>query len=188
MKWSQMHPNTMKRNKRWVWGPMGSIGCVRCENIRRDFVARTFALIAPVRPILHRVYCRNKMLPNAPKHYETHHNMSLGSDAVDWADLLQRNLLQLCGLNFRFNCNSLAWFEPNIVKQRNGPKCTQTLRNKTKHDFRFQWGWISCIRCEKFGNDFVAWTFALIAPVQPISHRVSCSNEMVPNAPKHYET
>jgi len=183
-----MHPNTMKRHKRWVWGPMGSIGCVRCENIRRDFVARTFALIAPVRPILHRVYCRNKMLPNAPKHYETHHNMSLGSDAVDWADLLQRILLQLCGLNFCFNCNSSAWFEPSIVKQRNGPKCTQTLRNKTKHDFRFQWGWISCIRCEKFGNDFVAWTFALIAPVQPISHRVSCSNEMVPNAPKHYET
>src|SRR6185436_2913605 len=85
---------------------MGSIGCVRCENIRRDFVARTFALIAPVRPILYRVYCRNKMLPNAPKHYETHHNMSLGSDAVDWADLLQRILLQLCGLNFCFNCNS----------------------------------------------------------------------------------
>ena len=105
-KWSQMHPNTMKRNKWWVWGPMGSIGCLNCENIRRDFVARTFALIAPVRPILHRVYCRNKMLPNAPKHYETHHNMSLGSDAVDWADLLQRILLQLCGLNFCFNCNS----------------------------------------------------------------------------------
>ena len=119
---------------------MGSIGCVRCENIRRDFVALTFALIAPVRPILHRVYCRNKMFPNAPKHYETHHNMSLGSDAVDWADLLQRILLQLCGLNFCFNCNSSAWIEPSIVKQRNGPKCTQTLRNKTKHDFRFQWG------------------------------------------------
>ena len=114
--------------------------------------------------------------------------MSLGSDAVDWADLLQRILLQLCGLNFCFNCNSSAWFEPKIVKQRNGPKCTQTLRNKTKHDFRFQWVSISCIRCEKFGNDFVAWTFALIAPVQPISHRVSCSNEMVPDAPKHYET
>ena len=77
-----------------------------------------------VRPILHRVYSRNKMLPNAPKHYETHHNMSLGSDAVDWVDLLQRILLQLCGLNFCFNCNSSAWFEPSNVKQRNGPKCT----------------------------------------------------------------
>ena len=32
--------------------PMGWIGCVRCEKFRRDFVARTFAL---VRPVLHRV-------------------------------------------------------------------------------------------------------------------------------------
>ena len=49
-------------------------------------------------------------------------------------------------------------------------------------------GWIGCIHCEKFGNDFVAQTFALIAPVQPILLRVSCCKEMVPNAPKHYET
>ena len=114
--------------------------------------------------------------------------MSLGSDGMDWADLFQKILLQFYGLNFWINCNSSAWFEPSIVKQWNCPKCTQTLRNKTKHDFRFQWGWVSCIRCEKFGHDFVAWTFALIAPVQPILHRVSCSNEMVPNTPKYYET
>ena len=127
------------------------------------------------------------MLPNAPKHFEMHHNMSLGSDGMDWTDLLQRILLQLCGLNFCFNCNSLAWFEPSIVKQRNGPKGTQTLRNKTKHEFRFQWGWVSCIRCKKFGHDFVAWTFALIAPVQPILHRVhavSKWSQMHPNTMK----
>ena len=45
-----------------------------------------------------------------------------------------------------------------------------------------------CVRCEKFQNDFMAQTCALIAPVQPILHRVSCSNETLPNAPKHYET
>ena len=50
-----------------------------CENIRRDFVARTFALIAPVQPILHRVSCSNEMVPDAPKHYETQQKMSLGS-------------------------------------------------------------------------------------------------------------
>ena len=79
---------------------MGWIGCVRCENIRRDFVARTFALIAPVQPILHRVSCSNEMVPNAPKHYETHQNMSLGPDGVDRVDLLEKILMQLCGLNF----------------------------------------------------------------------------------------
>ena len=100
---------------------------------------------------------------------------------------MQKILTQLCGLNFCISCNSSACFEPSIVKQRNGPKCPQTLQNKTKHEFRVQWGWINCIRCEKFGHDFVALTFALIAPVQPILLRVSCTNEMVPNAPKHYE-
>ena len=67
---------------------MGWIGCVRGENIRRDFVARTFALIAPVQPNFHRVSCSNEMVPNAPKHYETHQNMSLGPDGVDRVDLL----------------------------------------------------------------------------------------------------
>ena len=52
------------------------------KNIRRDFVARTFALIAPVQPILHRVSCSNEIVPNAPKHYETHQTMSL--DQMAW--------------------------------------------------------------------------------------------------------
>ena len=30
--------------------------------------------------------------------------------------------------------------------------------------------------------------FSLIAPVQPILYRASCSNEIIQNAPKHYET
>ena len=119
---------------------MGWIGSVLYENFRRDFVARTFALIAPVQPILHRVSCSNEMVPNAPKHYETHQTMSLGPDGMDRVDLLQKILTQLCGLNFCINFNSSARFEPSIVKQRNGPKCTQTLRNKTKHKFSVQWG------------------------------------------------
>jgi hypothetical protein len=43
-------------------------------------------------------------------------------------------------------------------------------------------GWIECILC-----DFMAQTCALIAPVQPVLHRVSCSNETLTNAPKDYE-
>ena len=92
-------------------------------------MARTSTLIAPIQPVFHRVSCSNETLPNAPKYYETHQNMSLGYN-----------------------------------------------------------GWISCVRCEKFRCDFVAKTFALIAPVQPILHQGSCSNETIQNAPKHYET
>ena len=33
----------------------------------------------------------------------------------------------------------------------------------------------------------MAWTFALIAPVQLVLHQVSSSNETIQNAPKHYE-
>ena len=53
-------------------------------------MARTFELIAPVQPILHRVWCGNEILPNAPKHYEMHQNMSLGPDGVDRVDLLEK--------------------------------------------------------------------------------------------------
>ena len=48
-------------------------------------------------------------------------------------------------------------------------------------------GWIGCVHCKKFRCDFVARTLALIAPVQPVWHRVSCSNKTLPNAPKHYK-
>jgi hypothetical protein len=108
------------------------IGCARCEKFWSDFVAWTFALIAPVQPILHRVSCSNKMIPNPPRHYETHQNMSLGSNGVDRVDLLQKVLTRLCGTNFCINCNSSACFELSIIKNRNGPKCNQTLRNATK--------------------------------------------------------
>ena len=79
-------PNAPKYYK----GPMGWIGCVRCKKSRRHFVARTLALIAPIHPILHRVSCSYEMIPNAPKHYETHQNMSLGSNRVDQVRLLEK--------------------------------------------------------------------------------------------------
>src|SRR6185503_20997625 len=59
---------------------MGWIGCVCCEKFLRDFVARTFALL---RPVLHRVSKGNQTVPNATKWYETHENVSLGSNGVD---------------------------------------------------------------------------------------------------------
>ena len=59
--------------------------------------------------------------------------------------------------------------------------------NGPKHEFRVQWGGSRAFVAQKFRCKFVARTFALIAPVQPISHRVSCSNETLTNAPKHNE-
>ena len=108
---------------------MEFIGCVRCKKYRRNFVAQTFALIAPVHPVLHRVSCSYETIPNAHKHYETHQNMRLGYNGVDQV-----------------------------------------------HSLR------------KLQRDFLARTFALVAPVQYVLQQVSCIYEMIPNAPKYYET
>ena len=90
-KQSKMHPNTTKRTNTCIKGPMGWIRCVHCEKFRCNFIAQTCALIAPVQPILHRVSCSNETLPSAPKHYETHQNISLGSNWVDQVHWLQKN-------------------------------------------------------------------------------------------------
>ena len=74
------------------------IGRVRSEKFRRDFVAQTFALIAPDWPICAEF---NKMVINAPKHYEMQQKHEFrvpwcvsgeflvkSSDATSWHELL----------------------------------------------------------------------------------------------------
>ena len=92
-------------------------------------MARTLALIAPVQPVLQQASCSNETIQNAPKHYETNQNMSLGTNVLNWVCSLQKILM---------HC--------------------------------------------------MARTSALIAPFQPVLHRVSCSNDTLPNAPKYNET
>ena len=121
-----------------VWS-YGVDRCSRSEKLRSDFVARTFALIAPVQPVLYWLYFRNKRIPNAPKNYEMHQNMSLWSYGVDRVRSLREILKRLRGTNFCINCTSSAHFAPSFVQQRNDPKSTQTLQNAPKHEFRVRW-------------------------------------------------
>ena len=146
-----------------------------------------FALIALVQYVLHQVSCSSETIPNAPKYYETHLNISLGSNGVDWVCSLQKIPTWLRGTNFCINCTSSPNLAPSFMQLRNDPKCTQTLWIVPKHEFRGPMGRIGCIRCEKSRRDFVARTFAIIAPVHPVLHRVSCSYETIQNAPIHYE-
>ena len=113
---------------------MGWIGCVRCEKIQRDFVARTFAL---VRPVFHRVSLGNQTVPNAPKWYEIHQNVILGLNRVDRVRSLRKNPTRLRGTNF---CISSARFPLSFVRQPNSPECTQMVRNAPKHQFVVQCG------------------------------------------------
>src|SRR6185437_6589281 len=119
---------------------MGQIGCIHCEKSRRDFAARTFALIAPVLPVLHRVSCSYETITNVPKHYETHQNKSLGSSGVDQVLWLRKITTRLRGTNFCINCTSSVCFATSFMQLRNDNKCTQTLRNIPKHYFRVQLG------------------------------------------------
>ena len=71
-------------------------------------MSRTFALIAPLQSVLHRVYCLNETFPNPPEHYETLQNMSLGSYGVHRVHSFLEITQRLRGTSFCINCTSLA--------------------------------------------------------------------------------
>ena len=73
-RWTQTLWNLPKHEFRVQWGGLGAFVA---KKSLRDFVARTFALTAPVHTVLHRVLCSYETIPNGPKHYEMHRNMSL---------------------------------------------------------------------------------------------------------------
>ena len=66
--------------------------------------------------------------------------MSLVSNEVDRVHSLLKIPMRVRGTNFCINYTSLARFPPSFMQLRNDPKCTQTLWNVQKHEFRVQWG------------------------------------------------
>ena len=116
------------------------MGCVGCKKLQRDFVARTFALIAPVQYVLQQVSCSYETIPNAPKYYETNRNISSGSNGVDGVRWLCKITTRLRGTHFCINCTGSVCFATSFMQLRNDPKCTQILRNAPKHWYRVQWG------------------------------------------------
>ena len=111
---------------------MGWIGCVRCEKFRCDFVEKTFALIALVQPILHRVLCSNETLQNTPNHYETHTNMSLGSNGMGRVNSLPKIPKRLHGTNLCINCTCsthLHWVSCSNETLPNAPKYYEMHQN-----------------------------------------------------------
>ena len=82
-------------------------------------------------------FVRQSNGPECTQWYETHQNISLGSNGVDRVRSLLKIPTRLCGTNF---CTRSARFPPSFVRQTNGPKCTKMVRNAPKHQFRVQWG------------------------------------------------
>ena len=108
------------------------VGCIRCEKFQNNFMAQTCALIASVQPVLQRVSCSNETLPNALKHYETHQNISLGSNGVDLVCSLWKIQMRLHGTNFCINCtcstrlHRVSWSNETLL---NAPKYYETHQN-----------------------------------------------------------
>ena len=113
-------------------------------------MAQTCALIAPVQPVLHRVSCSNKTLTNAPKHYETHQYMSLGSNGLDRVCSLRKNTI-------RFRTTKFCIYVQPVLHQvlcsnKTNPKCTRTIPNKTILEFRVQWGGSGVFIAKKYNK------------------------------------
>jgi hypothetical protein len=151
---------------------MGWIWCVCCENIRRNIVARTCALIAPVRPILHRSSSCNWTIQNAPKH--GFRVQCCGSGVFCCKKFRRDNVARTCAL--------MAPVRPVLHPSSYS---NETVQNIPKHEFWGPMGCISCVHCEKFRCDTVACTCALMTPIHPDLHRNLFSNGMFRIIPKH---
>jgi len=125
------------------------------------------------------------MVQNAPKLYETHQNMSLGSNGVDRVRWLRKIPTRLRGMNF---CTSSARFAPSFVTQPNGPKCPKIIRNAPKHEFRVQWDGSGAFIAKN--SDATSWhellhqfgPFCTEFRKQPNGPKCT---KIVQNAPKH---
>ena len=127
---TQIVRNGPNRQFRVQWGRSGAF-------VAKNSDATLFTNFCTVRPVLHRVSCGNQTVPNAPKWYKTHQNVSLGSNGADQMRSLRKILTRLCGTNF---CNSSAHFALSFIRQPNGPKCIQIVQNTPKYEFRVQCG------------------------------------------------
>ena len=153
-------------------------------------MAQTFALVQNVSP---RVSQGNQMVVNAPKRYKMHQNMSSACFAPSF--VRQSNghkCIQMVrnapkheftvawggpGAFVAKNPDTTLWHEllqysseccaSSVARQPNGRKCTKTVQNAPKHEFRVKWGGLGAFVVKKIRLDFVARTFALVRPVLP---------------------
>jgi len=71
-------------------------------------------------------FIRQRNGPKCTKIVRITENISLGPNGVDRVRSLRKILTRLRGTNF---CTSSPRFAPSFIRQPNGPKCTQIVRN-----------------------------------------------------------
>ena len=105
---------------------MGWIGSLCWKKFQNHFMAQTCAVISPVQPVFQRVSCSNETLPNAPKHYETHTNMSLGT--MGWIRCVRCEKIW-CDLVAK----TFALIAPVQQVLHQASCSNETIQNVTKH-------------------------------------------------------
>ena len=96
-------------------GATGWIGSLRCKKIWCNFVAQTFALIAPVQPVLQLASCSNKKNPKCSQKQWDAQKMSLGSNGMDRVHSFRKIPMRLRGTNFCINYTSSTCFATSFV-------------------------------------------------------------------------
>ena len=124
------------------------------------------------------------MVRNAPKWYETHQNMSLGSNGVDRV-LLQKIPMRLRGINF---CTSSARFALSFVRQTNSSECTQMIRNAPKCQFRVKWGGSGAFVAKNFDTTLWHELLHLFGPFCTEFRKATKRSSMLPNRTKYTKT
>ena len=110
-----------------------------------------------------------------------HQNISLGSNGVDRVHSMRKIPTRVCGSNF---CPSPACFAPSFVRQTNGPKCTQIVRNAPKRQFRVQWGGSGAFAAK--ASDATSWheLLHLFGPFCTEFRKATKRSQMHPNSMK----
>ena len=112
--------------------------------------------------------------------------MSLGSHGVDRVLSLRKIPTRLCGTNF---CSSSECFASSFARQPNGCKCTKTVQNAPKHEFRVKWGGLGAFVVKKNPTQLRGTNFCTSSACFALSfvrhpNGLKCI-QMVQNAPKH---
>jgi len=122
---------------------LGSNGVDRVRSLRKITMwlrGMDFCINCTCSPSFAQSFISYETIPNAPKHYEMHQNMNLGSNGIYRVRFLRKITKWLRGTNFCINGTSSPRFAPSFMLLWNDPKCTQTLCNAPKNEFIVQWG------------------------------------------------
>ena len=136
-------PNASKHNETHQNKSLRSNGAVQVRSLQKITTwlrGTNFCINCTSSVCFASSFMQLQTIPNAPKYCETDRNISWLSTRVDWVRSLRKIPTWLRGRNFCINCTSSPCFASSFMQLRIDPKCTQTLCNAPKHEFRVQWG------------------------------------------------